>query len=72
LIIAGGKVSEMAGHFLEKYNVMVVRVTSKFELRRICRATGAAAQVVLKPPTPEETGHCSLVYVFSSFVVWLC
>lgn len=62
LIIAGGKVSEMAGHFLEKYDIMCVRITSKFELRRICRATGAAAQVKLAPPTPEETGHCSLVY----------
>eukprot|EP00750_Incisomonas_marina_P017100 INCI19852.1.p1 GENE.INCI19852.1~~INCI19852.1.p1 ORF type:complete len:548 (+),score=119.32 INCI19852.1:193-1836(+) len=62
MIIAGGKVSEMAGHFLEKYNIMVVRITSKFELRRICRATGATAQVKLAPPTPEEIGHCSLVY----------
>jgi T-complex protein 1 subunit theta len=62
LVIAGGKVSEMAGHFMEKYEIMCVRVTSKFELRRICRATGAAAQVKLVPPTPEETGHCSLVY----------
>lgn len=62
MIIAGGKVSEMAGHFLEKYDIMCVRITSKFELRRICRATGAAAQVKLVPPTPEETGHCSLVY----------
>lgn len=62
VIIAGGKVSEMAGHFLEKYNIMCVRVTSKFELRRICRATGAAAQVKLQPPTKEEIGHCSVVY----------
>ena len=62
MIIAGGKVSEMAGHFLEKYDNMCVRITSKFELRRICRATGAAAQVKLVPPTPEETGHCALVY----------
>jgi len=62
MIIAGGKVSEMAGHFLEKYNIMCVRITSKFELRRICRATGAAAQVKLTPPAPEEIGRCSLVY----------
>lgn len=62
MLVAGGKVSEMAGHFLDKYNIMVVRITSKFELRRICRATGAAAQVKLVAPTPEEIGHCSLVY----------
>lgn len=62
VIIAGGKVSEMAGHFLEKYNIFCVRVTSKFELRRICRATGATAQVKLIPPTTEEIGHCSVVY----------
>ena len=32
--------SEMALHFIEKYNIMAIKIMSKFELRRICRVTG--------------------------------
>lgn len=31
---------EMALHFLEKYGMMAIKVPSKFDLRRLCRATG--------------------------------
>lgn len=31
----------MALHFLEKYGIMAVKCPSKFDLRRVCRATGA-------------------------------
>lgn len=31
---------EMALHFLEKYGMMAIKVPSKFDLRRFCRATG--------------------------------
>lgn len=40
VVVSGGAVSELAMHFLEKYGIMVLRIPSKFELRRICRATG--------------------------------
>merc|ERR1711881_671205 len=38
-------------------------IMSKFELRRICRVTGACAQVKLQPPIPEDMGSCDLVEV---------
>merc|ERR1712146_218935 len=53
----------MAMHFIEKYELMAVKIMSKFELRRLCRVTGATAQVKLEPPSPEEMGHCDSVMV---------
>ncbi|CAB4014706.1 T-complex 1 subunit theta isoform X1, partial [Paramuricea clavata] len=43
LVVTGGKVGDMALHFCNKYNLMVVRLTSKWELRRLCKAVGAVA-----------------------------
>jgi T-complex protein 1 subunit theta len=40
---------------------MVIKVTSKFELRRLCGSLGATAIMRLGPCTPEEMGECSLV-----------
>merc|ERR1719352_1052677 len=60
LVVSGGSVSEMAQHFLEKYELMCLKITSKFELRRICGATGATACVRLGAPTAEEMGSISL------------
>jgi len=62
VIVTGGKAADMALHFCNKYNIMVVRLTSKFELRRLCRATQATALPVITSPTPEETGRCDMVY----------
>ncbi|EFN58038.1 hypothetical protein CHLNCDRAFT_34430 [Chlorella variabilis] len=47
---------EMALHFLEKYGVMAVKIPSKFDLRRFCRATGAKALVKLQAPQADELG----------------
>ena len=40
-IVAGGKVSDMALHFCNKYNIMVLRLMSKWDLRRLCKTVGA-------------------------------
>jgi T-complex protein 1 subunit theta len=63
VVIANGTVSEMALHFLNKYNLMVIKIMSKFEIRRICGAVGATAVVKLAPPTPEEMGFVALLEV---------
>ena len=63
VVIANGTVSEMALHFLNKYNLMVVKIMSKFETRRICGAVGASALVKLQPPTPDEMGEVALLEV---------
>ncbi|KAL9269634.1 T-complex protein 1 subunit theta-like protein, partial [Drosera capensis] len=45
VIVSGGAVGEMALHFCERYKLMVLKISSKFELRRFCRTTGAVALV---------------------------
>lgn len=57
----GSGISEIALHFLERYNIMVCKVLSKFELRRLCQAVGATAMVRVGRPTPEELGSCDIV-----------
>jgi len=59
--VAGGTVSEMALHFIERYGMLCLRIGSKWELRRLCVATGATALVRLGAPTPDEMGHCHSV-----------
>lgn len=63
VVICNGSVSEMALHFLDKYKLMVIKIQSKFDLRRICGAVGATAVVRLGPCSPEEMGECSLIEV---------
>jgi T-complex protein 1 subunit theta len=50
-------------HFVEKYKMMIVKVTSKFEVKRICKAVGATLLARLDAPTPEEIGECDEVKV---------
>lgn len=37
IVASGSAIGEMALHFLEKYQIMAIRIPSKFELRRFCR-----------------------------------
>jgi len=59
--VTGGTVSEMAMHFIERYGMLCLKIGSKWELRRLCVATGATALVRLGAPTPDEMGHCDEV-----------
>jgi len=63
VIVSGGSIGEMAMHFIERHNMMVVKSQSKFQLRRICAATGATPLVRLGAPTAEELGFCDVVTV---------
>jgi T-complex protein 1 subunit theta len=63
VLVSGGKVGEMALHFLNQYKIMVVRLLSKFDIRRLCRTVGATALPKMVPPTAEEAGHCDVVEV---------
>ncbi|XP_070567693.1 T-complex protein 1 subunit theta-like [Ptychodera flava] len=63
VVVSGGKVGDMALHFLDKYNIMVVRLTSKWDLRRLCKTIKATALPRLTAPTSEEAGHCDMVRV---------
>ncbi len=45
--VAAGKFGDLYLHFLNKYKMMGVRLTSKFDLRRLCRTLGAQPQARL-------------------------
>ena len=61
VVVSGGNIADMALHYLEKYKIMVIKIQSKFQLRRLCKATGATPLVRLGKPTPEECGSCDLI-----------
>lgn len=63
VVFSGGAISEMAGHFLNKYKIMAIKVTSKFELRRVCRTVGATSIIRTGPPLPEELGYVETIKV---------
>jgi T-complex protein 1 subunit theta len=58
VVISGGSISEIAMHFIERHGMMAIKIMSKFELRRLCRATGATAVIRLGALMPEELGYC--------------
>jgi T-complex protein 1 subunit theta len=37
-------------HFFEKYKIMVVKIQSKFEMKRLCKVLGATAIARLGAP----------------------
>mmetsp|Transcript_33051 Transcript_33051/g.39988 ORF Transcript_33051/g.39988 Transcript_33051/m.39988 type:complete len:539 (-) Transcript_33051:207-1823(-) len=57
VVVGGGTFGEMALHFIERYGLMAIKITSKFEMRRFCRATGALGLVKNEPPTPDQLGY---------------
>ena len=46
VVVAGSSVGELALHYLNKYGILVLRVPSKFDLRRICQVCGATCCLV--------------------------
>ena len=57
VIIAGTTVGELALHYLNRNQILVLKVLSKFDLRRLCRVVQATPLARLGAPTPEEAGH---------------
>ncbi|XP_031826971.1 chaperonin containing TCP1 subunit 8 [Nomia melanderi] len=63
VVVSGGKFGDMALHYMEIYNLMAVRIPSKFDIRRLCKSVGAIALSKLIPPTKEELGYADSVYI---------
>ena len=61
MIIAGSGVGELALHYLDRFGIAVVKVLSKFDLRRLCRVVGATPLARLGAPTPEEAGSVDVM-----------
>ena len=61
VIIAGSTVGELALHYLNRFGILVLKVLSKFELRRLCRVVGATPLARLGAPMPDEMGSADIV-----------
>ena len=57
VIIAGTTVGELALHYLNWNQILVLKVLSKFNSRRLCRVVQATPLARLGAPTPDEAGH---------------
>ncbi|KAF1917224.1 chaperonin Cpn60/TCP-1 family [Ampelomyces quisqualis] len=61
VVIAGSTIGELALHYLNRYNILVIKILSKFELRRLCRVVGATPLARLGAPMPDEMGTIDIV-----------
>ena len=63
VVAVGGSISELCLHFLSKYGIFVLKIQSKFELQRLCKAINAIALADLNVPTAEEMGYSDSISV---------
>jgi len=63
VVVCGGKIGDMALHFLNKYGLMGVRLNSKFDLRRLSRAVNGTVLPRITTPSQEELGYCDKVCI---------
>ncbi|CAK9438736.1 uncharacterized protein LODBEIA_P29600 [Lodderomyces beijingensis] len=61
VIVAGANVGELALHYLNKFGILVLRVPSKFDLRRICQVCGATPLPRLGAPMADEMGYIDVI-----------
>ncbi|KAL2047229.1 hypothetical protein N7G274_001248 [Stereocaulon virgatum] len=61
VVVAGATVGELALHYLNRFGILVVKVLSKFEVRRLCRVVGATPLARLGAPMPDEMGKVDIV-----------
>lgn len=54
--MSGSSVGDLALHFCNRYGLLVIKLPSKFELRRLCRVTGATPLTRVGAPLAEEMG----------------
>nr|XP_027108310.1 T-complex protein 1 subunit theta-like [Coffea arabica] len=63
VIVSGAVVGKMALHFCERYKLMVLMISSKFELQRFCHTTGAVALLKLSSPNPDDLEYVDSISV---------
>lgn len=61
VVVAGSTVGDLAMHYLNRFNILVIKILSKFELRRLCRVVGATPLARLGAPMPDEMGSIDVV-----------
>jgi len=55
-VVSGGAFGELALHYLDRAGILALRVPSKFDLRRVCRSTGATALAKVGAPSSADLG----------------
>eukprot|EP00038_Savillea_parva_P007711 m.172037 g.172037 ORF g.172037 m.172037 type:complete len:549 (+) comp13463_c0_seq1:46-1692(+) len=63
VIVSGSRFGDMAEHFINKAGIMMVKILSKHDIRRLCKTIGATPLPRLMPPSPSELGHADKVEV---------
>jgi T-complex protein 1 subunit theta len=61
VVVAGATVGDLALHYLNRFKILVIKVLSKYELRRLCRVVGATPLARLGAPMPDEMGNIDIV-----------
>lgn len=61
VVVAGSTVGELALHYLNRFQILVIKILSKFELRRLCRVVNATPLARLGAPMPDEMGNIDVV-----------
>jgi T-complex protein 1 subunit theta len=61
VVVAGSTVGELTLHYLNRAGILVIKVLSKFEIRRLCRVVGATPLARLGAPMPDEMGSVDVV-----------
>ncbi|KAK6461992.1 chaperonin Cpn60/TCP-1 family [Scheffersomyces coipomensis] len=61
VVVAGSSVGDLALHFFNKYNILLLKVPSKFDLRRVCQVCGATPLPRLGAPMPDEMGDIDII-----------
>ncbi|BFZ53544.1 T-complex protein 1 subunit theta [Savitreella phatthalungensis] len=59
--ITGSAVGDLMLHYLNRYGIFVIKVLSKFDVRRLCRVVGATPLARVGAPMPEEMGFVDVV-----------
>ena len=61
VVVAGSTVGELALHYLNRFGILVIKILSKFELRRLALVVGATPLARLGAPMPDEMGSIDVV-----------
>lgn len=63
VVVCGGKISDLGLDYANQAGLMVIRLTSKWDMRRLAKSIGATVLPRLSQPTPDEMGFCDIVKV---------
>lgn len=61
VVVAGSTIGELALHYLNRFGILIIKILSKFELRRLCRVCNATPLARLGAPMPDEMGSVDIV-----------